>query len=810
MRGSRPAKELTAPTVIAFTFACLVCSCDPEPFSNRHIPIRWVELHAPRHPECKGSNGLSFRAPLPTREPVPATSYTNAWRSSEWINWMIDRLNVVYDGTGIDFWLQSHDVYCTEILAKLEGEKATPYAWTRVREDLRMMFPHADMHDFGSEKLERERWLEKAFLLYGDPHGLTLYMHNDYVAGTAGDRIAPEILPQHGYGPWYTPAVVFMFLSGITKVPGWEFDPELTVAHEIGHALGNCHTIDIDSCIVDGGSGDAVFPDGATYSWADHWDLAYVNTGLDILGFANRNQARQWVQSSGTSQISRIDDRWNIVLEKDSGAMSVRLAYDPSLTFWSQSLVPTPQLDSVRLLQGLSFDLDHSHVNLITHLYAWQRNIMSYRYPEVFDPHPRDDVEDPYDYLTARFSLSQIETMQRHLRGSTPFIYSIHGSRPPGTEWRFASQFSFLGDGVTQDVVWYSNGEGPAHLVPGPDVRDMIAFRGAPAGTVGLETDQELIAGDFNGDDLADLLWYDEQGLRKFLWSRFESQDGVHGVHHWDEQFLKVPPKQLSDLAAVFAGDFDGNGADDLFLARSGTAEEDILYFKRNVNCRNYSACLLKTAQMQVKAIAGPVAVGDFDGRNGDDFLWSSYSKGDTYTQIFWSNPDGTLSPSSSIKVGDAEYVPFAGNFNGTAGDDVLWYNPSAVAEIIWWGAAGGPGDEHRMMCGPGGSNSCIDNGWNVTSKSARLTIGDFDGNGADDIMIHDSHEPEIFFSSPGGHLSYPGHFKLLQVALRNSDAYLTAVGDFDNASDGAGRLGDDIFLYYRPVHRKTPPKWLK
>jgi hypothetical protein len=744
----------------------------------RYIPIRWIEFHAPRHTECQRADG-SFRGPIPAVVP-------NAWRSSEWVNWMISEMNEIYAGTGIQFWLQSHEAYCTDTVAQflrdstgepIADQLDTPFLGSQVSGDISMLFPHADLSDLGlSESLRRERWIQRSFALYGDPHGMPVFVHSDFLQSTTPDFVPDGssflpyrseddndlnhyVLPQHGYFPWDSPGLAFLFLSGITWAPNWQFEPEVVVGHEIGHALGNFHTLDFDWHIVERG-GDGIFPDGSPYTWADHWDLAYVDTSSGIKGFNSRSQAEHWIASNGYGGIRRIDDHFNIVLDKSTGRAEAWLDYDPSLTFWSETEVPTVESGSVRLLQGLSFDFDHTGGNP-PHTYSWQRNVMSYRYARTVDPNP--------------------DTRQ---------------------ESRFASQFHLLGDGKTEDFVWYSNGQGAAHVKSGDDMKDMVAFRAAPAGTRESEiTPARLIAGDFNGDGLTDLLWYDEAGqrLRTFLWSRVEAQDGIHGMHHWDAETESETLLVPAGYIPAFAGDFDGNGADDLCFTQRGATTIHVAYFRNDPSCRSYLSCHSHSVAVEMGGIEGPVAVGDFDGRNGDDFLWASYASGATYAHVVWSTAHGRFTDHSEYKVGDAEYIPYAGNFNGTGGDDVLWYNPSDVSEVVWWGATDG-GSERQFACGPGASSNCVDVGWNVIGDSSRVTVGDFDGNGADDFLIQTSHEPSIFFSTPGEHLSYGGYYVRLQVALRKSSEYLTAVGEFDGASDANGRLGDDIYLYYHPT----------
>jgi hypothetical protein len=791
---TRPLKWFSLAVALT-AFSSNIVSCHPVD-ANRYIPLRWTELHDSRLAECQLPGGAAFLGPLATRNPA-------TWQTSEWVDWVVARINQVYAGTGVQFWLQSHDSYCTNNLTSLYRASNVDKTWAQtfgygdVRDELQVLYPQSDLYDLTGDTLSRTDWLEKAFILYGDRHGKTVYFHNDFLPGGAGqtDNLP---LPQHGYGPWYAPGVVFLFLSGPTWAPGWEFDPELTVAHEIGHSLGLCHTLDFEKfCVTQagGGTGNAVFPDGSPYTWADNWDLTYINDNGTIKGFASRDQAVQWIQNHGTADLHRIDNRDNITLDQATGWMTAVLEGDPHKTFTSDSEVPTPDGGKIHLLQGLSFGFDFTQDKPV-HTYSWQRNVMSYRYGAG---------SDPYDYETARFSPSQIETMQNQLSGSVAYGANSYGIHPAGTDALFGSLYQYLGDGTTEDFIWYSNGEGPGSVTKGDALQDMVAFRSAPAGTTGADANLRLIAGDFNGDGKTDLLWYGKNRLVRVLWSTVLNAGSVRGVQRFQAEEINSATRGTgtpADFNAVFAGDFDGNGADDLFLQRAGAAEAQIIFFKKD--CQSASACQLRTANVPLEAIAGPVAVGNFDRAYGDDFVWGTTANGKTTAHLVWSGADGALTAPAAFPVGDAAYTPYAGNFNGNGGDDVLWYNPTSVQEVIWWGAKPmltmlGKGGGQKFQCGPGGSQDCVDTTWDFVSFYPRVTVGDFDGNGADDILLQDTNEPHLYFSDRGDFTAYAGHNTLVQVALRRSYDYLTAVGEFDGLKDSTGRLGDDLFLYLRP-----------
>lgn len=803
----------------------------------RYVPIRWIELHPSRYPECQNPDGSVFRHPIPASDP-------SAWRSSEYMHWMISRMNDIYSGTGIQFWLQSHEIYATGTITDFLIDKNTgkgkigqltkKYSYYDVLPDISMIFPHSDLSQMGIfDSLRRERWLQKAVALFDDAHGMTVFVHSDYQNGITppflpypGNGGNDFVLPQHGYFPWDSPGMAFLFLSSYTWESSWQFAPELTPAHELGHALGNLHTLDFEK----GGWNTPAFPDGSKLGWADFWDLSYVIDSGKILAFDSRRSSEQWISSHGSDKVHRIDDLWNIALDKSNGGMSAELDYDPAHIIQSGTTVPDAIRSSpVRLLQGLSFDLPYtSCCKNPAHQYSWQRNIMSYRYPDKFYTKAealnpsfyKSGSVDPYDHMTARFSQSQIELMQKQLQGSTRFTEGAladYGTIAAGKASYFASRFDLLGDGRTEDFVWYSNGEGVKDVNLTDRMKDMIAFRASPAGSFGIDSKAGLVSGDFNGDKLTDLLWYDNKGLMQIWWSRVDPRDKVH---RWNKEILSGADKGLAE-PIVCTGDFDGNGADDIFMIKRGENKARVVYFKKDPGDRKYASCLLYVKNMIVGQISSPLAVGNFDGCNGDDIVWASYPYGTTQANFLWSDNHGDLVQDLGHKVGDAKYEPHSGNFNGIGSCDLLWYNPTNIPEILWRDSYGQSGRGCQKMQAIDDPKNGVDRSLNIIgswSDSAgnsiwpRLTIGDFDGNGADDIMVLESHEPKIYFSKYGYHSKYEGSYDLLYTALHNSGDYMTAAGEFDGATDAEGKLGDDIYLYYSPTApisnspQKCPP----
>lgn len=211
----------------------------------------------------------------------------------------------------------------------------------------------------------------------------------------------------------------------------------------------------------------------------------------------------------------------------------------------------------------------------------------------------------------------------------------------------------FDGDG-TDDVLWFSPSLSDEVWFGGPD-----AFTVVPVAADGVYVPH---VGDFDGDGRDDVFWDDPSGTNEVVWYGRDrsSFDAVPFDADWPGQVDVV-------------GDQDGNGTTDLlFWWRQGSS--DVLWYGQGREFRT---------QGSVHDEVPPFGV-DLDGDGYTDLIWSLADVPRHRADIIKRNTGPDLWEIEGISV-IAQYLPIVGEFGGTAAEDVLWVNHTAIVDPVWW-----------------------------------------------------------------------------------------------------------------------------
>jgi secreted trypsin-like serine protease len=282
------------------------------------------------------------------------------------------------------------------------------------------------------------------------------------------------------------------------------------------------------------------------------------------------------------------------------------------------------------------------------------------------------------------------------------------------------------------------------------------AFSSGPAFSIGGNFTP--VAGDFDGDGRDDILWYAPGSGRDFLW-RGSAAGLVAG-----------PRVSMGGAYKPVAGDFDGDGRDDVFWFGPGAATDFIWYGTPTGFTRGPTLVLNRHAN--------PVA-GDFDGDGLTDVLL--YSPGTAAELLLRGDAVAGLVSGPPV-ANNGVYVPVAGDFDGDGKTDIVWYGVGGRFDMMWRGTAGGFQSAGSLTIG----------------GRFRPVAGDFDGDGKGDVL---------WFSPAGGDLlrrgTASGFESAPEVVIDGERSGVSGDFDGDGRADvvwyGAGKVTD---LHWRGAHR--------
>ncbi|HYF45295.1 MAG TPA: VCBS repeat-containing protein, partial [Acidimicrobiales bacterium] len=212
----------------------------------------------------------------------------------------------------------------------------------------------------------------------------------------------------------------------------------------------------------------------------------------------------------------------------------------------------------------------------------------------------------------------------------------------------------FDGDGL-DDLLWYDPETGPAVVW-----YSLGDGRFRPPVEIAMGAGRVPLVGDFNGDCRSDIWWYGPGGVADRQWQG-----------RANETFRSVEATMNGTYEHQVVGDFNGDRVSDIYWYNPGAGEDRLWrgsqygFVARNANMGgNYE----------------PFS-GDFDGDFKSDIFW--YAPGIAEDRLWYGNPTG-FTPRDVNYAADREPIP--GDYNGDDRTDILWYGVGEVADRMWTG----------------------------------------------------------------------------------------------------------------------------
>lgn len=328
--------------------------------------------------------------------------------------------------------------------------------------------------------------------------------------------------------------------------------------------------------------------------------------------------------------------------------------------------------------------------------------------------------------------------------------------------------------------------------------------------------------GDFNGDGTDDIFWFGDDAVAGDLcdsvWYSQNNPSGIPAKAGERASFARLDPTDLYgangdggpgiirdpldnnpgsppealDPTALVVGDFDGDGYDDLSFLTTGAGADGVWYGVEETvtsdlpEAGSFDRRTSATAPgVSQSGLFDAVAVGDFNGDGFDDLYFDETDAGDDMVW-FGTTTRGSFSPAANPISLDPEgaYDLLVGDFDGDGRDDIYFSSATLPDDQLWYGTA----DAAAPFQGDANTAPAFANGFGYEVA----VVGNFDDNARADIFFHDNdvnYSPDKIFYGSG---STATKFVAENEASSLEGPYTVAVGDFNG--DGATRRDDLIF----------------
>ena len=277
------------------------------------------------------------------------------------------------------------------------------------------------------------------------------------------------------------------------------------------------------------------------------------------------------------------------------------------------------------------------------------------------------------------------------------------------------------------------------------DVRELDVLGYTLSPTYQYAPSMAHVVGDFNGDGLSDILWFNASTGQESVWRATGSGFIGAGV-------ASAP----AGWTPVGYGDFNGDGKADILWFNAATSQESVW---QSNGSGFYGVGVQSAPQGWV-----PIGVGDVNGDGKADIVWFNPS---TSQESTWQS-SGHGFAGTGVQSAPPGWAPVGlGDFNADGKSDILWFDSSTNQVSVWLSTASG-------FQGAGV--------WSAPAGWVPVGVGDFDGDRRDDILWFNPTTDQVsIWRSEGPGLNFVGQ----GVASAPAGWAPFAVGYFGGAATG-------------------------